>query len=225
VPLRFLYDGLVLDGSGGGHQHVGSAIVTRQISLDARRIERAHGLRRAENGTANRLIGKRGRLQAVEHQIVRRIFGSADFLHNDVLLAPQFLWIESRLGQDVRQHVERQRHIGLKHSGIIGGTLHAGHGIEIAADRLDGFGDLAGGAPLGALERHMFEQMRYAVFVGLFIAAAGADPDAKRGRFQMRHAVGDHRQARGKTRYFDAHVAAPSRAARDADITKRSTAA
>ena len=77
----------------------------------------------------------------------------------------------------------------------IGGRFDAGRGIEIAADRLDLLGDLARGAPLGALEGHVFEQMRDAVLVGLFVAAAGADPDPERGGFQMRHAVGHDRQA------------------------------
>ena len=50
-------------------------------------------------------------------------------------------------------------------------------------------------APLGALERHVLEQMRDAVLVRPLVAAAGPDPDAERGGLQMRHAVGDDRQA------------------------------
>jgi hypothetical protein len=71
----------------------------------------------------------------------------------------------------------------------------------------------------------VFEQVRNAVFVGRLVAAAGAGPNPKRGGFQMRHAVGHHRQAGGKTGDFNTHAAAPSRAARDADVTYRSTAA
>ena len=63
--------------------------------------------------------------------------------------------------------------------------------------------------------------MRDAVLVRPLVAAAGADPDAERGRLQMRHRVGHDRQAGGKTCDFDAHAAAPSRAARlaEEDIT------
>ena len=102
----------------------------------------------------------------------------------------------------------------LQHAGVIGGGLDAGGGVEVAADRLDLLGDLARGAPRGALERHVLEQMRDAVLVRLLVAAAGADPDAERGGLQMRHAVGDDRQAGRKAGDFDAHAAAPSRAAR-----------
>src|SRR6185295_12414686 len=93
-----------------------------------------------------------------------------------------------------------------------------------AADRLDFLGDLARGAPRGALERHVFEEMRDAMLVGAFIAAARSDPDAERGALQMRHCVGDDHQAGWQARDVHAHAAAPSRAARLAARMKRSTA-
>ena len=69
-------------------------------------------------------LGKRGFVQTLEHQIVgRRLRLGADLLHDDVLLAAQFFRIEGRLGQDVGQHVERERHVGLEHAGIIGGRF------------------------------------------------------------------------------------------------------
>jgi hypothetical protein len=75
--------------------------------------------------------------------------------------------------------------------------LDAGRGIEVAANRLHLLGDLPGGAPLRALERHVFEQMRDAMLVRPLVAAAGADPDAERGGFQVRHLVGHDGQTRG----------------------------
>src|SRR5262245_46504668 len=70
----------------------------------------------------------------------------------------------------------------------------------------------------------MFEQMRDPVLVRLLVAAARTDPDAQGGGFKMRHSVGHHRQARTKTGHFNAHAAAPSREARDTEVTYRSTA-
>ena len=169
--------------------------------------------------------GERGLLQLVEHEVVGRVLGRADLLHDDVLLALQLLRIEGRIGQDVGQHVERERHVGLEHARVIGGGFDRGAGVEIAADRLDLLGDLARGAPRGALERHVLEQMRNAVLVRPLVAAAGADPDAERGGLQMRHRIGHHDEAGGKTRDFDAHAAAPSRAARLVERIWRSTAA
>ena len=51
----------------------------------------------------------------------------------------------------------------LQHAREVGRGLQAGGGIEFAADRLDLLGDVAGAAPLGALEGHMLQQVRDAV--------------------------------------------------------------
>ena len=157
-------------------------------------------------------------------EIVGRVGDRADLLDDDVLLAHDLVAVERRLGQDVGQHVERQRHVGLEHARVIGGALGAGRGIEIAADRLDLLGDLAGGAPSRALERHVFEEMRDAVLVAPLVAAAGIDPDAERGRLEMRHRFGHHADAGFQGGDLDAHAAAPSCAARLVDRTKCSTA-
>jgi hypothetical protein len=170
------------------------------------------------------MIGKRARLQVIEHQIVGRVFGCPDLLHDHVLLALEFVRIECGVRENVGQHVERERHIGFQHACVVGGGLKARRGVDVAAHRLDLLGDLARATALGALERHVLQEMRDAVLVGLLVAAAGADPHAKRRGLQMRHAVGGDREAGGKTRNFNGHAAAPSRAARLAARMKRSTA-
>ena len=163
-------------------------------------------------------------LQVLENEIVRRVGDRADLLDDDVLLAHQLLAVESRFGQDVGEHVERERHVGLEHARVIGRGLGAGRRVEIAADRLDLLGDLARGAPPRALERHVFEEMRDAVLVAPFVAAAGIDPHAERGRLEMRHRVGHHADAGFQGRHRNAHAAAPSCAARLVARTKCSTA-
>jgi hypothetical protein len=70
----------------------------------------------------------------------------------------------------------------------------------------------------------VLEKVRDAVFVAALIAVAGIDPDAKRGRFQMRHGIGYHVDAGLKFRHLDAHAAAPFCTARLVARTKRSTA-
>ncbi len=122
--------------------------------------------------------------------------------------------IEARMRQDVGEHVEPERDVGLEHAGVIGGHLDAGAGIEVAADRLDLLGDLARGAARRALERHVLEEMRDAVLVRRFVAAAAPDPDAERSGLQMRHRIGDHDQSGRDAGDFDTHAATPSRAAR-----------
>src|SRR5216684_7372695 len=158
-----------------------------------------------------------------EHHVVGRILRRADLLHDDALFALQLVRHEGRIGENVGEHVKRQRHVGLHHPRIIGGGFGRGAGIEIAADRLDFLDDFARRAPRGALERHVFEQMRNAVLVGLFIAAADAGPDAEGGGFQMRHGIGNDSKAGRKLGDIDAHPATPCFAARLTERTNRST--
>ncbi len=121
-PLLDLADDRpMIDRAGGDHQHVGRAIVALEIDREPLAVERAHGLARAEDRASDRLRRKRGLLQPFEYQIVGRILRGADLLHDDVLLALQLLGIERRIGQDVGQHVERERHVGLEHARVIGG--------------------------------------------------------------------------------------------------------
>src|SRR4029079_10488600 len=96
-------------------------------------------------------------------------------------------------------------------------------GVEVAADRLDLFHDLARGAFCRALEGHVFQQMRDAVLVRLFIATADAGPDAEGCRLQVRHGVGDDSEAGGKLGDVNAHPATPCFAARLTWRTNRST--
>ena len=216
--------GLVLHRSGRGHHDVGSAVISAEIVAQFAVIEGANRLRRTKDRAAERLVGKGHDLQMLENQIVGRIGDGADFLHDDVLLAQKFLAVEGRLGKNVGEYVECERHVGLEHARVIGGVLGSGRGIEIAADRLDLLGDLACAAPPRALERHMFEEMRNAVLVAAFVAAAGSDPDAERSGLEMRHRVGHHRDAGFQGRQLNAHAAAPSCAARLVASTNRSTA-
>ena len=163
----------MFDGAGGGHDDVRRAIVPGEIVAQFAVVERAHRFRRAQDRAAERLVGKGDDLQVLENEIVRRVGDGADFLNDDILLANKLFTVEGRFGENVGEHIERERHVGLEHARVISGAFGAGRRIEIAAHRLDFLGDLARGAPPRALERHVFEQMRNAVFVAAFVAAAG----------------------------------------------------
>ena len=96
-------------------------------------------------------------MQPVKHEVIRRILGGADFLHDDILLAPQFFGIKSRVRQNVGQHIERQRHVSFQYARKIACLFDARRSVEIAAHRLDRFRDLARRAAPGSLEGHMFK--------------------------------------------------------------------
>ena len=214
----------MIDRARRRDHHIGRAIVAREVGAQPARIDRAHRLGRPEDRAPDRLVRERDALQVFEDEIVGRVLHGADFLHDHVLLAREFLRLEGRIGEDVRQHVEGERHVGAQDARVIGRALDAGRRIEIAADRFDLFGDLARGALLRALEGHVLEEMRDAVLVWAFVPAARADPNAERSALQVRHRVCDHGETRGQTRDVRTHAAAPSRAARLAAMMNFSTA-
>ena len=84
--------------------------------------------------------------------------------HDHPLIVPAFFFkllaLEGRVLKNVRQDVERQRKVLFEYFRVVGCALARSVGIEMAAHRLDLFGDREGAAPFGSLERHVFEKMR-----------------------------------------------------------------
>ena len=170
----------------------------------------------------------------IEDDVVGRVVGLPDLLQDDGALALELGRIEGRVQQDVGEDVERERHVLLQHLGVIGRALARGIGVEMAADRLDLLGDRAGAAPLGALERHVFEKMRDAVDLRRLVPGADIDPEAERDRVDRVDAVGDDpqpvRQRREPGRHAASWIAArrlrPARVSADeardrADIVRQ----
>ena len=85
-------------------------------------------------------------LGQVEDEVVGLVMGGGDLLQDHVALALQFVVVEFGRGEDVGEDVERQRPVVLQHAGVIGGGLHAGGGVDLAAGRFDLLGDGAGRA-------------------------------------------------------------------------------
>ncbi len=162
-----------------------------QIGDDGLARELADDLRAAQHRTAHRLVGKRALLEIIEDDVVGRVVCLADLLQDHRALALELGRVEARIHQDVGEDVERERHILLQHLGVIGRALARGIGVEVAADRLDLLGDGAGAAPLGALERHVLEEMGGAVDLRHLVPGADIDPEAERGRVHRIDPVGD----------------------------------
>src|SRR5690606_33454227 len=119
--------------------------------------------------------------------------------------AAQFFLVEQRFRQDVRQHIDGERHMILEDPRIIRGGLRGGGGIQFAADILDFLGDVAGAAPCRALEGHVLEEMGDAVLVLGFVARAGLDPHAEGDALQMWHGFGRDRQPGSKPGHLYIH--------------------
>ena len=162
----------------------------------------------------------------LEHDVVGRVLRRADLLHDHVLLALELVGLEGRIGEDVGQDIERQRHVGLEHAGDNRPSISD----DVAALM---------SPPTASISSAIWRALRVVVPLNAMCSSrcempcsltcssrpAGAGPDAHRRRFEMRHRVGDDGQARRQLGEVHAHATTPSRAAREAARTNVSTSA
>src|SRR5215467_7996155 len=171
--------------------------------------EACDALGRAKDRPANRLIWKGCVLEELVGDLVRAVARGGDLLQDHLPLALKLILGVARYLQDVGQDVEGDGDVALENACEVGSGLQAGGGIELAADRFNLLGDIGRAAPLGALKRHVLQQMGDAVLARLLMAGARGHPHAERHRLQMRHVVGDHAQAVQQARRLRAHAATP----------------
>ncbi len=188
----------VLQPPRRGDHHVIGGIVPPHVAGQRRAREAPDHLLGAEHRPAHRLRGERRLLEMVEDDVVRRVVRLADLLQDHPALALQLLGLEGRVGQDVADDVGGERRVLLQHLDVVGGLLARGVGVDMPAHRLDLLGDLGGAAPLGALEGHVFEEMRDAVLLRQLVARAGGDVGAERDGLHPVHPLGHHGQAGGE---------------------------
>ena len=161
-------------------------------------MKQAHALGRAEDRPSHRLVGEGRLLHQVEHDVLGRIHGGGDLLEDHVALARELGAVEARARMMSLKMSSASAQVLAQHARVIGGGVDAGRGVELAADRLDLFGDVAGAPPRRTLEGHMLEEMRDAMLAARLAPAAGADPDAERDGLDLGHGVADHGQTIGK---------------------------
>src|SRR5690625_1469216 len=195
----------------GRRQH--HAIGAVAAGLEARHLlsgQAPDDLRPPENGTSDALIRKGGFLKVIEDDVVRRILRLPDLLQHDLAFAFQFAGLEQGVLEDIPDQLDTERQVLRQDLRVVGGDLAPGIGVELAADRLDLLGNGLGVAGRRALEQHVLEQMRHAVFLRHFMTGADPDPDPQGDRKRIGHGVGGDRQAVGEPRNLDGHAASVS---------------
>ena len=95
--------------------------------------------------------------------------------------------------------------VGAHDAGEVAGPFDSGFGVQVAADVLDRFGNVAGASLARALESHVLEEVRKPVLARALMSRAGRDEDADRRGLHMRHRVGRDGEAGGKGRDLNAH--------------------
>lgn len=119
-----------------------------------------------------------------------------------------YLWNSAVLLREARleEHIREQGNAGLEtaveHLHIVAGAFLVGEGVGLTAERVDGDGDMTRGALFRALEDHVLDEVRNAVQLRRFIAAAVADPDADRYRAHIVQTLGDDAHAVGENSFY-----------------------
>ena len=145
----------------------------------------------------------------VEDNVVRRVVRLADFLQDDAPLPLQLLGRERAVGQDVTDDVGTQRQVFLQQLHVIRRLLTRRVGVDMAAHILDRLGNFGRRTPRGALECHVLEEMRCAVFGRGLVARAGRDVGADRHGLDPVHRLGHDGETAGQPGDLDglAHAA------------------
>jgi hypothetical protein len=133
--------------------------------------------------------------EEVVDEIVWSIFGLRDFLQHDLALTLDFRGIEHRLEKNIGEHVGRHLEVLAEHLGVVAGVLLAGERVEHPADAVESLGDFRGGAPFGALEKQMLDEMGDAILDRLLVARAVLDPYSDCRGDHLRHRLGDNPHA------------------------------
>ena len=115
----------------------------------------------------------------IEDNVVGGVVRLADLLQDHGALPLELLGVESRVLEDVRQNVERQRDVFLEYFCVIGCAFARCVGVKMTANRFNLFGDREGAAAFGSLERHVFEKMRDPIDLRRLVPRADIDPDAQ----------------------------------------------
>ena len=163
--------------------------------VGAHRLDRAFGAgdRPAQRRRAVGLAGEQ-----VVHDVVGVVVVHRDLVEDDVALGLDVLVGDRRAGDHVAQHVDGQRQVLVEDPRVEAGVLLGGEGVELAAHRVEGDGDVERRALRGALEEQVLEEVGAAVQSRRLVTRADVDPHPDAGRARAGHVLGDDPQPAGQ---------------------------
>ena len=199
------HDLVMVHRPSGGEDHLVGAVMLADKARQVFAAEIRHAFGRAQNGAPDGLVGVCLFLQPVKDHIIRRIQRLTDLLQDHAALHLDLAIIKDGIAQDIRDHIQPQRHVIFQHAHVISRHFTRGIGVDIAAHILDRFGDLQRRALGRALERHMLKEMRDTVLRGRLMPRARRNPDPDRCRCKPRHMLGYDTKAVGQAVLLQAH--------------------
>ena len=156
-------DLVVVDVARGGDDQVRRVVVLLVEAAMRSAVQGVDGVDRAEDRAAERGVAEHGVREQVVHAVARVVLVHGDLFEDHAALGVDVRRADQRAGQHVADDVDGERQVGVEHPRVVAGVLLGGEGVHLAADRVDGGGDVQRAALRGALEEQVLEVVRGAV--------------------------------------------------------------
>ena len=181
-------DGVAAHRAGEPGDHAGRAIPAVEVVEERLARRAAHGLLRADDVPAERLVAVEELVVDAVDVVARRVVVHVHLLDDHALLALDLLGVELRVAEHVDEDVERGVAVLGRALDVVARVLLAGEGVELAADRVDLAGDVARRRTvLRPLEEHVLREVRDAVGVLRLVARAGREHHEAGDRLRLGH--------------------------------------
>ena len=202
-------DDVVVDVAGRRHHHRRRAVAGLEVRPDLLRRHLGDRAALAEHLPPQRVVREERLVEDLVHQVGRLVLVHVDLFEDDLALGLDLVRAERRRPHDVAEDVEAQLEVLVDQAGVEGRVLLGGEGVHVAADRVDGLGDVAGAAGVGALEQQVLEEVRGPPLGRRLVARAGVHPERQGGRVGVRHLLGDDLDAVVQAGAPDRHTVRP----------------
>src|SRR5579864_6122449 len=127
-------------------------------------------------------------------QVIGVVLVHLDLFYDHAAFTRDVIGIEDRVEDQIAENIERGWNVLVENLDVEADTFFGGEGVHITADRVNLARNLFRGAMLRSLEHHVFDEMRDAIPLGVFIARPRLEPNANGGGADVLHLLGDHRQ-------------------------------
>jgi hypothetical protein len=190
-----LYHLAMVHGAGHADHRVERAIVAQQELAQAFPALTLDAVGRAGHIPAQGMVRPGHLVQRQADQLLRDILRRADLFQNDPAFLFHLIRDQQAVAQHVRQHIQRQRQMGLLHLGPEHRHLLPGAGIEQPAVSFDLQRDGLRSRPaLGALEQHVLDEVSGAGRGRLLVAGADGNVEPHTYRISVGQGGAQHAQ-------------------------------
>ena len=167
-------------------------------------------LHRPQDGPAEWVVGPQRLVQQVVDQVVGRVLVHVDLFQDHLALGLEVRSADHRVLEHVGEVVDGHGEVAVPHPGVEARVLLGGERVDVAAHRVEGLGDVAGGSGLRPLEQQVLQEMGRAADRRRLVPRSRQHPEPQGHRPDAGDAFGHDSQARLELGPADGHGREPS---------------